>query len=122
MKFFLTLSFLFLSSVGILYYLITNSNFLPTDATGELNWLNISVFAFLLLIFVFSLLSFLVFLVIHILKKEYTFRKKSFSAVKISLMLTIGLFVVTVLHFFHILDILWGLLILFVVLVALIVI
>ena len=122
MKFFLTLTFLFLTSVGILYYLITNPNFLPTNTVGEYNWLNISVFVFLSSVVLFSFLSFVIFLFLHLFKKEYSFRKKSFSTVKISLILTIGIFVITVLNFFHILDIMWGALILFVVLIAIIVI
>jgi hypothetical protein len=122
MKFFLTLSFLFLSSVGILYYLITNSNFLPINSIGEYNWVNISAFILLLIAVVFSIITFIVYLVLHIFKKEFTFHQKSLLSIKISLFITFGLLIVFSLNFFHILDIIWGLLILFIVLIALIVI
>ncbi|MHC1716594.1 MAG: hypothetical protein AB9915_01690 [Candidatus Dojkabacteria bacterium] len=122
MKFFLTLFFLFFSSVGFLYYLINNQNFLPMNQIGEYDWLNIFVFVFLFLVLTFSFLSLLVFLVVHLASKEKTLKEKYILSTKLAAIVSLGLFSVLVLNFFHILDFSWGIMILFVVLIAVIVI
>lgn len=122
MKFFLILSFLLLSSVSFLYYLLNNQNFLPFDTTGGYNVLNISVFALLATVAFFTLFS-IIFAGIALLRYKEESRHKIFLvSLKNSLLLTTLLLLFVVLNFFHILNIEWGGLIVLVVLIAILVI
>lgn len=122
MKFFLALSFLFVSSVGFLYYLLNNQNFLPLDPISGYNWLNISVFLFLAIVAVLSLFS-MIFAGIAIFRHKEELKNKIFlNSVKNSLLFTTAVLLFMVLNFFHILNIEWGALILLVVLIAILVI
>lgn len=122
MKFFLILSFLLLSSVSFLYYLLNNQNFLPFDTTGGYNVLNISVFALLATVAFFTLFS-IIFAGIALLRYKEESRHKIFLvSLKNSLLLTTLLLLFVFLNFFHILNIEWGGLIVLVVLIAILVI
>ena len=133
MKYLITILLILITSVTFLYYLLNNPNFLPINDLGEYNWINIGTFLFLLVMVVFSLLNILIYSTISTLKerggraeeeKEENFKKKKFSnrekigiSVKFSLIITIGIFTVFTLNFFHILNWIWGASILLVVLI-----
>ena len=107
-KFLLSLVFLFIFSVIILLYLLSIGNFLPFNVEGEYNLLNISVFTIFSFTSISSFVSLLVYtFTLLILKKENTDLAKIYS-VKFGILLTIGIFLVLLLNFFHILDIYWG--------------
>lgn len=118
MKFLLTILFLFLTSVGILYYLISNNNFLPTNLNGEYLWLNISVFLFLLLIIFFSFLCIVFFILFKYILKKSNQREVVVFCIKFSGIVSVGMLVVLLLNLFHVLSWEWGLVILFVVLIS----
>lgn len=105
-KYLLSLVFLLFLSVIILLYLLSIGNFLPKNPSGEYSVLNISVFSILSLLATFSFLSltFYTFFGV-ILKKNYA----EVISSKISILITIGIFLVLILNFFHILDMYWGL-------------
>jgi hypothetical protein len=80
---------------------------------------NIYTFIILSFTFVTSFIALLIYLIlIFILKKEDTFLVKGIS-IKWGMFITLGIFLVFSLNFFHILNIYWGLLILAIVLIAL---
>jgi hypothetical protein len=121
-KFLITLLFLGIFSVTILLYLFSIESFLPLNTLGGYNWLNISVFS-LLLFAMFSSISCLIMygVLTLILKRENTDELKMY-VVKVGVLITVGVFLVIMLNFFHILDIYWGLGILLIILLALFVI
>ncbi len=117
-KFFLSLVFLFVFSVVILLYLLSLGTFLPFNAEGDYDLLNIFVFTIGLFTLMSSFLSLIAYIFsILILKKENTDILKA-NCVKFSILLTIGVFLVIILNFFHILDIFWGIGILLVLVIA----
>ncbi len=122
MKFLSSQIFLFIFSVGFLYYLLNNPNFLPIDTIGENNWINILSTIILSLVAIFSFFSILTYLIFCIFDKEKILKKKSFRCIKYSGIITLGLLIVFVLHFFHILEITFGIPLLIVVLILLFVI
>ena len=121
-KYLITLLFLGVFSVTILLYLFSIESFLPLSSLGQYHWLNIFVFSLLLFILFSSITSLIIYSVLTlILKKENTDDLKIY-AVKVGLLITVGIFLVIMLNFFHILNIYWGLGILTIVLIALFVI
>jgi len=118
MKYLLTIIVIFLASVIFGYYLLSNPNFLPTTQIGEYNWINIFVLIIIISLAIFSLLNILIFLVLKIFKKDMEEKERIVKSVKFSFFVSIGIFIVFILNFFHILDWMWGLSILFVVLIS----
>jgi len=117
-KFLLSLVFLFVFSVIILLYLLSLGNFLPFNVEGNYDILNISVFTLGTFTLISSLLSLIAYLfTLLILRKENTDTVKIYS-VKFGILLTIGIFLVILLNFFHILDIYWGVGILLILVIA----
>jgi len=105
-------------SVGFLLFLFNNPSFVPINALGGMEWLNISVLLFLSFVIVLSIISLVVFGVVTFLKKDFGRRKRIFIASKVALFFTLGLLLVFLLNFFHVLDWIWGLSILLIVLIA----
>ncbi|PKN02458.1 hypothetical protein CVU76_00235 [Candidatus Dojkabacteria bacterium HGW-Dojkabacteria-1] len=117
-KFLLSLVFLLVFSVVILLYLLSLGTFLPFNVEGDYDLLNISVFTMGSFIFLSSALSLIAYAFsLLILKKENTDIVKT-NCVKFGILLTIGIFLVVLLNFFHILDIFWGVGILLVLVIA----
>ncbi len=117
MKYILTIITIFVASVMFGYYLLNNPNFLPTTQIGEYNWINIFILIILIFLALFSLLNLLIFLILHILKKEMDRKERIVKSVKISFLISFGVFIVFLLNFFHILNWMWGISILLVVLI-----
>ena len=85
-------------------------------------WVNILVFFFLILVGVACLLNFIIFGFRKLLFKQLPNDIQIKRSVRYSLLLTLGLLIVYLLHFYHILGFWWGLGILIVVILALFVI
>lgn len=121
-KYLVTTAGLLITSVGFLYYLINNSNFIPIDPSGNYVVGNIIVLLFI----AFLVLSCVSCLAI------YCFRKLVFKqlpdiiqvklSIKYALIFCIGTLIVYLLHFFHILNFFWGFSVLIVVILSLFVI
>jgi len=109
-------------SVGFLFFLFNNSSFVPFNTVGEMEWLNISVLLLLFSTIIFSVISLVVFGVVTFFKKKLDRGRRVFLASKIALFFTLGILLVFLLNFFHVLDWIWGLSILLVVLIAIFVI
>lgn len=118
MKYIFSLVGMIAVSVGFLFFLFNNPSFVPINSLGGMEWLNISVLLFLAFVIVFSIISLIVFSTVTFLKKDLERRKKIFIASKIALFFTLGLLLVFLLNFFHVLDWIWGLSIFLVVLIA----
>lgn len=118
MKYIFSLIGVVIVSVGFLFFLFNNPSFVPVNSLGGMEWLNISVLLFLSFVIVFSTISLMVFVFVKLLKKDLGRRKIIFIASKIALFFTLGLLLVFLLNFFHVLDWIWGLGILLVVLIA----
>lgn len=118
LKFVSVLIFILMLSVAILLYLLSLKNFLPIDSKGSFVWLNIFSLSFLLFTSISSLSSLIsYFLLLLVLKKEDCRTLKVLS-IRWGIVFSFGLFLVLLLHFFHILNIYWGLGILTVVILA----
>ena len=117
MKYLLTIITIFIASVMFGYYLFNNPNFLPTTQIGEYNWINIFILITVIFLALFSLLNLLIFLILHIFKKETSKKEKIVRSVKLSFFISLGVFIVFILNFFHILNWMWGISILLVVLI-----
>ena len=118
MKYLLTIITIFLASVIFGYYLLSNPNFLPTTQIGEYNWINIFMLVIVIFLAIFSLLNLVIFLIFKIFKKNMGKKERIVKSVKFSFFVSIGIFIVFILNFFHILDWMWGLSILLVVLIS----
>ena len=118
MKYVFSLTSVVAISVGFLLFLFNNPNFVPANGVGEIEWLNISVLLFLLFVAVFCVISLIVFSIVTLLRKDLKRRRRIFIASKVALFFTVGLLLVFLLNFFHVLDWIWGVSILLVVLVA----
>ena len=118
MKYLLTIITIFLASVIFGYYLLSNPNFLPTTQIGEYNWINIFMLVIVIFLAIFSLLNLVIFLILKIFKKNMGKKERIVKSVKFSFFVSIGIFIVFILNFFHILDWMWGLSILLVVLIS----
>jgi hypothetical protein len=104
MKYLITLIFLAVFSVTILLYLLSLGNFLPENINGEYSVLNVTIFSALCLTVVFSFISLLAYLfLLFILKKE----NAELISAKFSILVTVGVFLVFLLNFLHILDVYW---------------
>ena len=119
MKFLISLILVLISSVTFLYYLLQNTNFLPVNSLGEYDWTNIFTLILLLTLILISFLNISIFLVLKILKKDWSSRDRVFFSVKFSIILTVGIITIFVLNFFHILDLMWGGIIFIVVILSL---
>ena len=108
MKFLISLTLVLISSVTFLYYLLQNTNFLPVNSLGEYDWTNISTLVLLLTLILISFLNISIFLVLKMLKKDWSNRDRMFFSVKFSIILTVGIITILILNFFHILDLMWG--------------
>lgn len=117
MKYILTTITIFVASVMFGYYLLNNPNFLPTTQIGEYNWINIFILIILSFLVLFSLLNLLIFLILHVLKKEMSKKERIVKSIKLSFLVSLGIFIVFLLNFFHILNWMWGISILLVVLI-----
>ncbi len=122
MKYLLTIITIFLASVIFGYYLLNNPNFLPTTQIGEYNWINIFVLMIIIFLAIFSFLNILIFLVLKIFKKDMEEKERIVESFKFSFLISVGIFIVFILNFFHILDWMWGLSVLLVVLISIFVI
>lgn len=118
MKYVFSLISVIVLSVVFLFFLFNNPSFVPANGVGEMEWLNISVLLFLLSTAVFCAISLIVFGLVTFLMKGLKRRRRIFIASKAALFFTLGLLLVFLLNFFHVLDWIWGLSILLVVLVA----
>ena len=117
MKYLLTIITIFVASVMFGYYLLNNPNFLPTTQIGEYNWINIFILIIISFLALFSLLNLLIFLIQHFFKKEMSKKERIVRSVKLSFFISLGVFIVFILNFFHILNWMWGISILLVVLI-----
>jgi len=107
-KFILSYTFSLIFSVAILLYLFSIRNFLPLNEIGDFNWLNILVFTFLLSILIDSIITILIYLfLLFILKKEGS-RELEILSIKWGILFTLGIQLVVLLNFFHILNLYWG--------------
>lgn len=118
MRYIVTLTFLIGISVAFLFFLFNNPVFLPENSLGEINWLNVAVFLFLLSTSLFGVISLIVFGIVTSVKKGLSRRSRIFISSKIAVLFTVGLLLVFLLNFFHVLDLIWGVSILLVVLIA----
>lgn len=108
MKFLFTLLFGSIFSVTILLYLLSIGTFIPLTESGDYNWINISVFLSLIFLFLSSFTTLLSYgFLTLILKKENTDTLKM-SVVKFGILITLGIFLILMLNFLHILNIYWG--------------
>ena len=107
-KFILSLSFLNIFSVVVLLYLFSLENFLPTTVDGNYNSLNLSVFATLSFLFLFTLISLITYLLLSLFTKNTDSLLVQIYSTKLGILLTVAIFLSTLLHFFHILNIFWG--------------
>ena len=107
-KFILSYTFSLIFSVAIFLYLFSIRNFLPLNEIGDFNWLNILVFTFLLSILIDSIITILIYLfLLFILKKEGS-RELEILSIKWGILFTLGIQLVVLLNFFHILNLYWG--------------
>ena len=116
MKFVLISTLSFLSSATFLLFLLTNPNFSPTTTTGGVNYINFFVLNSLFIVSTLSLFFVLFYSFFKFFRKEYSSRDRVIKSLKYSGIVTLGLLIVFFLHFFHILDFIWGLAILIIVL------
>ena len=121
-KFLATTMGVLIAVVGFLYYLINNSNFLPVDVSGNYIATNIVVFFFLLFIVMLCLFILLIFCIRQLFFKQIEVRSNIQISVRYGIFLSLGILAVYLLHFFHILNFLWGMSILLVVILSLFVI
>ncbi len=117
----ITISTLFLS-VGFLYYLVNNSNFMPTNIEGGVNLLNVIVFILLGVIAVFCISALLIFGIRKIFSKSEDTKGSIVLALRQSALVSVGLLIVFLLHIFHIVNFVWGLALFLVVIISLFVI
>ncbi len=118
MKYVFSLVGVIVVAVVFLFFLFNNPSFVPTNGVGEMEWLNISVLLFLLSAGVFCTISLIGFGIATFLFKDKERKRRIFIASKVSLFFTVGLLLVFLLNFFHVLDWIWGISILLVVLIA----
>jgi hypothetical protein len=121
-KFLATTIGVLIATVGFLYYLIQNSNFLPFGLNGEYLIMNIVVLFFLLFLTFICISILVIFVIRQIFFKHIELQTNIRISVKYGLLLSIGVLAVYLLHFFHILNFIWGLAILIVVILSLFVI
>ena len=118
MKYVVTLISVLGISVAFLYFLFNNPSFLPENSVGESRLVNVGVFLFLLFTSLFSVISLVVFGIVTFFRKNLSRRSRIFISSKVAILFTVGLLLVFLLNFFHVLDWIWGVSILLVVLIA----
>jgi len=121
-KFLSTTIGVLVASVGFLYYLIQNSNFVPLDLEGEMQVMNVVVLFFLLFIALFCISTLGIFGVREIFFKQIDTQTNIRFSIKYGFLLSLGILVAYLLHFFHILSFVWGIALLMVVILSLFVI
>ena len=109
LKFIFVTLFLLILSVAILLYLFSLLTFKPVNESGVYNWLNISTVALLTFVILCCISVLLSYFVLTFILKRQDCRVLRLWCIKFGLILTIGVFFVILLNFFHILDIYWGL-------------
>lgn len=117
MKFVLISALSFLSSATFLLFLLTNQNFSPTTVTGGINYLNLLLLVFLFIVSIFSLFFILLYSFFKFFRKEYSRKDRVKKSLRYAMIVTLGLLGVSILHFFHVLDFIWGLTILVIALI-----
>ncbi len=115
LKFVFVLTFLLILSVVILLYLLSLRNFLPFNTQNQYNWMNIFTVSSLLFSSLFSLSSLISYFLLRVVLKKEEGRELKIVCIKWGMFFTLGIFLVVLLNFFHILNIYWGLGILLVV-------
>lgn len=121
-KFLATTIGVLITVVGFLYYLINSSNFLPTDINGNFLLINIGILFFLLFIITLCICILLIFCVRQVFFKQIDTVINIQTSIRYGILLSLGILVVYLLHFFHVLNFLWGVSILVVVILSLFVI
>lgn len=119
MKYLLSQIFLAIFSFGFSYYLLNNSSFLPFDINKNINWMNVVTLTITVGVGIFATISLLTYLIISLFKKETASEYRIKNSIKCGAILSIGLLLISYLHIFHILDIVWGIPTLFAVLILL---
>jgi hypothetical protein len=109
MKFFLGQSFLSILSVIILYYLFNTSTFTPYLENGGLNWQNIIVLIFFISVIIVNITSMIYVLINRYILKKIVNKKLTYSSFKVGGILVLGLLVVFLLNYLHILNFYYGL-------------
>lgn len=108
-KYLSSLGLICILSVVILWYLLSSNHFYPINENGQYIWLNISIFTFLFTSIIGSLVTIVTYLIlIYFLKREENMNL-GIQAFKLGLYISLGLMVISILNFFHILNIYWGL-------------
>ena len=121
-KFLTTTIGVFIAAVGFLYYLINNVNFVPINASGDYQVINVVVLLFILFIALSCLSILIIFCIRKIFFKQIENSNNIKIATRYGLLLSIGILIAYLLHFFHILSFIWGMAILVVVILSLFVI
>lgn len=119
MKYLLSQIFLAIFSFGFSYYLLNNSSFLPLDINKNINWMNVITLTITIGVGIFAIISLLIYIIISLFKKETTSGYRIKNSIKWGTILDIGLLLISYLHVFHVLDIVWGIPTLFAVLILL---
>lgn len=119
MKYLLSQIFLAIFSFGFSYYLLNNSSFLPLDINKNINWMNVITLTITIGVGIFAIISLLIYIIISLFKKETTSGYRIKNSIKWGTILDIGLLLISYLHIFHVLDIVWGIPTLFAVLILL---
>lgn len=119
MKYLLSQIFLAIFSFGFSYYLLNNSSFLPLDINKNINWMNVITLTISIGVGIFAIISLLTYIIISLFKKETTSEYRIKNSIKWGTILDIGLLLISYLHIFHVLDIVWGIPTLFAVLILL---
>jgi hypothetical protein len=122
MKILLGQNFLIMLSVIILYYLLNNSTFLPYTESGSIEWQNVIVLIFFTSIILINLLSTIFVLINKIFLRRPFTKRLFYRSTKLGIFFTIGVVLIFILNFLHILNIYYGLAILAIVIILLFVI
>ena len=118
LKFVSVLIFILTLSVVILLYLLSLKNFTPIDSQGTYIWLNIFAVIFLSYASLSSFSSLISYFILLVVLKREDSRKLKVLCLRWGILFSLGIFFVLLLHFFHILNLTWGLGILTVVILA----
>lgn len=92
--------------------------FLPLNANGEYLWVNIFTLIFVSFLALFSTSSLVSYLILEVILKKEDSKGLKIICLRWGLLFTLGIFIVILLNFFHILNVYWGLGILLVVIIA----
>ena len=118
LKFVFVTLFLLVLSVSILLYLFSLSTFKPVNENGVYNWINISTVILLSFNSLFCISLLISYFVLVVIFKKTDCTVLRLWCIKFGIIITIGVFLAILLNFFHILNIYWGLGILFVVILS----